>query len=152
MSSKQNISDLMKEIGPAADLLAVDEYGADNSWRLLVDEDFVVVVELDEALDVLVFTADVALAEPHNQLELYKLFLRYNRHWEDTGVIIALEAPDDTIVQVYRHPAEGLEISALARIVADLSEKSREWRRIAAGPGRKAEATEAFDVNAAIRI
>jgi hypothetical protein len=148
----EQVRDLMKAIGPIADLYSVDEAADGTSWQLLVDDEFALIVEYDEKNEVFVFTADAAQPDDFNRTKFFELLLQYNRHWPETGIVMALDNMTGMLVQIYRRTAIGLEISALSTIVHCLAEKARQWRGMSDRLRSAAPAVGVIDFNTAIRV
>ena len=74
----------MAEVGPAANLFVVDEYGDEALWHIAVDEQTTIFAELDEDRNVLVLSAEVARPLADQRAALYAFLLRYNHAWHAT--------------------------------------------------------------------
>src|SRR5262245_10352205 len=130
MARKQQIQDLMAAIGPMIDPLAVSEFEAENTWTLQIDEDTLLIIDLDEKQDKLVFTTEIGVPTG-DRVALNERLLCLNYHWDTTGgVRMALDGPQGAVVQLFDLPCAELEPSRLARVIANFLDTARAWRAI----------------------
>src|SRR5262245_39254747 len=98
MIQVERIEQLMKEVGPAADLLVVDAYPTDHMWHIAVDENTEVFIELAPSRGVLVVMAPVGKPVERDLKQLYELFLCYGQAWSESGGLrLSLDRPDGDV-------------------------------------------------------
>lgn len=123
MSNRDAVTQLMREVGPLADLLLVEQSAAGDFWRLIVDETTEVTAELDEAAEVLEFATILGRPAEADQLRIFSLLLQFNRHYGDTGVVLALDTPTGQVLQLHRRPLRAIDLTALAALIRALAER-----------------------------
>lgn len=137
VSSREQVSTVMAEVGPLVDLAAVSEYDEDGGvWTLTVDEETTLVAEWDEAGRALVLSAEAGRPPAGgDRLALYELLLEYNGQWRESGgLVLTLDEPGGVVVQHCRLNAEGLDAGRLAGTVAGFVEALLAWRGIVTRP------------------
>jgi hypothetical protein len=143
MSTKTQANQLMSEIGPLLDLVGVVESDDGHAWLLIVDEDDALSVELDDARGSLVIAADVGTPGEAGQAQLYELLLAYNALWDVSGgVYMALDEPGGRVLQLLDLPAEGLDPSRLAEVLARFLEIRLGWMQVVSAIGAGAAPSE----------
>jgi hypothetical protein len=145
--SRQAVSALMAEVGPVGDFLAIDEYAAENLWRIAVDEQAIVEAELDEPRGVLVLSAEIAPCPAERRGELADLLLRYNQIWDATGGARLGVDGENNIWLMQDLAAGALDVAALCESLKTFSVKAAGWREIAERfPLAEAHGAETLDL------
>lgn len=135
MSNQQNISSLMADVGPLANLLSVTEYEEDNVWTLLVDEETVLLADWDQSRGCLVLSGDVAEPWEADRLYWYETLLQYNDQWQQTGGLrMSLESPGGKFVQMCDLAAADLTAQQLCTVIENFVLTLKGWREILAQP------------------
>ena len=80
-----DVSALMTQIGPLADLVLVDEDPDKTLWRILVTEELVVYAELDADRRLLVMSSEIGPAPSEGRNKLFSLVMSYHHLWRQTG-------------------------------------------------------------------
>lgn len=143
MSSQDHLHTLMTEVGPRLNLLELTEFEDDASWRLLFDEQTLVMAEYVADEDRLVLSANIATPDantPSDRLRIYEQLLQYNYHWELTGSVrMALEGPGGELVQLADLRVSGLDLETLTTALSGFQDKVQGWREaLAATASRQA--------------
>jgi hypothetical protein len=98
MAIEQSIEQVMKEIGPLADLCAVRAYPAERMWQLAVDEETIVFAELAPSGGNLVLSAELGPPPDIDRANFYEFLLRYAHAWHLTeGLRIGLAEGDASL-------------------------------------------------------
>jgi hypothetical protein len=153
MSFKTQAHQLMSEIGPLLDLVGVVESDDGQAWLLIVDDEDALSVELDDARGCLVIAAEVGTPGEAGRAQLYELLLAYNALWDVSGGIrMALDEPGGGVLQLLDLPAEGLDPSQLADVLARFLEIRLGWMQVVSAIGDGAAPGEVEEmVSSAIR-
>lgn len=127
----ERVEQLMKEVGPLADLLIVDAYPAQQMWHIAVDEDTEVFIELAASRRVLVVMAPVGKPEGGDLKTLYELLLRYAHAWsESNGLRLSLDEPSGRIWLSFDCAAEEISAAELGDLLTAFAAKLHGWREI----------------------
>jgi len=131
MDLQSRAHDLMAAVGPALDLLVVNEYEAEGVWHIAVDEWNIVFAELDKARGILVLTADIGSPPPGDRARLYELMLHYNNCWELTyGMRLSIDAPGGGVCLLADLALAGLDDAAFQARLKNFADKAAGWREI----------------------
>jgi hypothetical protein len=100
-----------------------------GTWLVTIDDELAIAIELDDARDVLVLSADLGLPTPGNELPAYSLLLQASAAWRELGALRMAIDPDDwNALQFEDLPLAGLEPGqAPARVLrfADIARNGR---------------------------
>jgi len=154
MSLQENIHQLMKEVGAAADLLVVDAYPSEKMWHLAVDEETPLFAELVDARRVLVLSADLGKPAAQDRTSFYELLLRYAHVWDTTGGLrVSLDEAGGSCWLLVDCAARELTLASLCGEIAAFAHQVRVWREIVASPGRALAQPGGIEMllNAAVR-
>ncbi len=136
MATKETIGNLMVELGPVLDPLAIEAYSEDPCWGVMLDEDTVVLVHLDEQKNSLVLSCSLGEPPSGDRTALYEKLLQLNFHWDVTGGNrMAIDGPGGRVVQMFETPADGLDVTRLSAILAAFGQVAGAWRQIVQRPG-----------------
>ena len=151
MSLSHRIHELLADIGPALDLLIIDEYEAEHLWHIAMDSETIFFAEIDEARATLVLSADVGSPSGGAYLKLYELLLTYNHHWDQTaGMRLTLDAPEGGVWLWGEIAIAVLDRTVLSGFLEDYRRKIGAWKQIVRDFARTtASASERFDLHAA---
>jgi hypothetical protein len=148
MNLTDRIQDLVAEIGPLRDYMAVASYPEDSLWRVLVDEDLIVEIEMDEAAGVIVLSGSAGTPPAGRDLNaLHEMMLDYGAIWrQSSGLQLARDA-DGSYLALLRHGAADLDRTRLAALVDRFADWLRAWRTIVANPiaAMAGKASDDFD-------
>lgn len=134
---------LMAAVGPALDLLAVDEYEAEGMWHIAIDENSILFAEIDRVRGVLVLSADVGTPNAADRAPLYGCFLQYNHFWDSTyGMRLSVESPDGACWLIADVAIDSMDVEAFGARLKNFAEKAAGWRAIVAKFGTGAKAGE----------
>jgi len=86
-------TNLLQEVGPLLDPLAISFDPEDGSWTVAIDEDTVIGIALDEASGMLVFLLELGTVEDVAAERAHEILLRFSYLWRDTGGIQAALDP-----------------------------------------------------------
>lgn len=130
----QKISEWLVSSAKEKDIMEIRAYDAD-SWMIAFDESTFIQVELDEERGVLVFSCNLGMPHPGEELGVYQILLEASSLWDTTGgVYFALDGSDDaergSVVQVYSFPFKDIEADSLWTRLENFSGASREWKDI----------------------
>jgi hypothetical protein len=140
MNSAGKAHELMAAVGPALDLLVVDEYSVEGVWHVAVDETNVLFAELDRDRGVLVLSADVGTPQVEDRLKLYELLLHYNNCWELTyGVRLSIDAPGGAVCLLLDVVLDGMDNAEFSERMKNFAEKAAGWREIVAKFGVRSD-------------
>ena len=121
----------MAQVGPAADLLLVDEYRDEGLWHLVVDESTVLFAELDARRSLLVLSAEIASFPPERRLELFDLIMRYNHAWDASGgARLSVDGSEDKLWLLEDLGIETLDLDRLMKELSAFVMKQSGWREI----------------------
>lgn len=153
MATKEQVSAIMAELGPLMELAAVVEYADAGTWRLDVNDETTVFVELDEDSAVLTLSSEVAALPSSTDLDrLYRLLLQCNGHPERTGGLTLGLDSEDVVTQSLRMPAAGLDRSGLAETVAGFIQRLDGWRTIVRDFNAAPSAGDPQDMTGYLRV
>ncbi|HSJ04117.1 MAG: type III secretion system chaperone [Verrucomicrobium sp.] len=132
MSDIQATSSLLTEVAPILNLEALVQHETEedgSSWDLVFDDDLMVQAFHQEDVGRLVFTADVGTPPPLETSRVHKLLLEYNYLWRETsGVRMALEPPEGTVVMIYDVTVDSLDGVTLRNILENFANAARAWK------------------------
>lgn len=122
---------MMAELGPLFDLAAVIELDGGREWKLAVDEDNLVSVELDPVTGSLVLSADIASLPADKTRDFLEMLLIYNGQWAQTGgVRMSLTEPGGLVVQSVELFGDALDLSTLATVLKNFLDIRAGWRTV----------------------
>jgi len=131
MSTHETISQLMTEVGPAADLLVVDEYAEEGLWHIAVDDRTEIIAEIDEDRAVLVLSASAERALMEERGAVYELALRYNHAWRASGgVRFSLDGEEGALWLTLELALAPLTSRRLAEEITAFVKKLMAWRQV----------------------
>jgi hypothetical protein len=143
MSNLRQVQMAMREVGPMADLLVLDEYESEQLWHIALDGETELVAELADERGTLVLSIPVGRpADPAALLELTALYAGLWR--ENDGSRLALDAPGGAMTLICEIGAPGLLPQTLAAAIRAAGERARGWRKILRGEGDTEEVAPAF--------
>lgn len=130
MISIELVQQALAEVGRALDVLQITR-DADGTFRIRVDEQTEVLLELHESQEKLTFLTDVGQPSPERRLATYRAALQYNFLWHKTGgVRLSLDGPDGAVIQSYDWFPSLLSIPDFCTLIHNFSRKAQIWRRI----------------------
>jgi hypothetical protein len=133
MLQSERIQQLMKEVGPAGDFLAVDAYSSEGVWHVAIDELTEVFVEMAPARGVLVVTGQIGKPAGGDIKALYELFLRYAHVWDASeGLRMSLDAPDGRLWLLFDCTAHDITPVDFSQLITRFAAKLQAWREIVA--------------------
>jgi hypothetical protein len=136
MFQKERIEQLMADVGPMADLCAVEYYPSESVWHIAVDEETAVYADLAPSRGVMVLSAEVGKPAAGDLKPLYELFLRYAHVWDaNDGLRMSLDAPDGDIWLSFDCAAQDMTAAELGRTLTAFAGKVKAWREIVAAHG-----------------
>ena len=129
MAIEQSIEQVMKEIGPLANLCAVRAYPAERMWQLAVDEETIVFAELAPSGGNLVLSAELGPPPDIDRANFYELLMRYAHAWHLTGGLrIGLAEGDASLWLLRDCCAVDLAPLEFAEMLSDYVANIRAWR------------------------
>ena len=133
MSSLSHLQDLMARVGPAGDLLSVNEYTAERLWHIGVEDGIEIFAELDEDRDVLVLSADLGAPGRSDPQALFELCLRTTFAWLATGGLrIGLDRTSGSLTLLCDFGAASLTLDDLVYALKSFGSRSVAWRDLVA--------------------
>ena len=133
MLQVERIQQLMKEVGPTGDFLAVDAYPGEGVWHIALDELTEVFVEMAPARGVLVVTGQIGKPAGGDIKALYELFLRYAHAWDASeGLRMSLDAPDGKLWLLFDCTAHDITPVDFVHLLTRFTSKLQAWREIVA--------------------
>ena len=137
---------LLKELGPALELGAIQELPGGNAWGLATRESLIVFLEYMPDDDRLWLSAEAGTPRAEDHAALFPLMLQYNAQWRQTGgVRLALDAADGAVVLAYDVPVAGLDLPELCAVIRNFHDMLEGWSTIVSGGGRAATAPASDD-------
>jgi hypothetical protein len=136
MFQKERIEQLMADVGPVADLCAVEYYASESVWHIAVDEETAVYADLAPSRGVMVLSAEVGKPDAGDLKTLYELFLRYAHVWDaNDGLRMSLDAPDGDVWLSFDCAAQDMTAAELGRTLRAFAGRVKAWREIVAAHG-----------------
>jgi len=123
-------TNLLQEVGPLLDPLAISFDPEDGSWTVAIDEDRVMGIALDEASGMRVFLLGLGTVEEVAAERAHEILLRFSYLWRDTGGIQAALDDEGTPVLIYRRPLAGLDAPKLNSLLANLAAQRGPWMTV----------------------
>ncbi len=146
MPDYSQLSEVMAELGPLAELLDVTGYPAEKTWTLLIDEDTVVVADLDEERNCLVLSCEVAEPLADDVAEWTAVALKYNGLWQASGGFrLGVEDDRGPFVLLLDLSASDLDASRLHQQLTRFLETLRGWRTVLQMPRVAAESAPVLE-------
>jgi Tir chaperone protein (CesT) family len=137
MLQVERIEQLMKEVGPTADLYAVAACPSEGMWHIAVDEETEVFVEMASSRGVLVVTGRIGKPAAGDLNALYELVLRYAHVWEATdGLRISLDSTEGALWLLFDCAAHDISPADFGHLITGFASKLQAWREVAAMPAR----------------
>ena len=103
LTTYDEISAMLAELGPELDFAAVSMFPGFQSWVIEadIDGDDAITLDYDEPSGKLYMRATLCPAPKEQQLHLYNFLLQVNLAWSDSGgVRMALDGTDGNVVQL----------------------------------------------------
>ncbi|MEO5670802.1 MAG: type III secretion system chaperone [Ramlibacter sp.] len=134
MLNEEHLNQLMQELGPIADLLAIDAYPDKGLWHIAVAEDLHLFAELAAARRLVVLSAELGKPAPGNQAFLYELFLRYAHVWDASGGLrMSVDDEAGAVWLLLDVSPNGMSAGDLAAQIGAFAAKVRGWREVVGG-------------------
>lgn len=131
LTTYDEISAMLAELGPELDFAAVSMFPSFQSWVIEVDVegDDAITVDYDEASGKLYMSSTLCPAPKEQQLHLYNFLLQFNLAWSDSGgVRMALDGTDGNVVQLSDVVLHGLDHDTLKNALAQFTATTRAMR------------------------
>lgn len=128
------VKTLMRSIGPAGDLLVVNEYAEENLWHLAVDEGCPITAEFDAGRGVLVFSAAVGKTDPKRFETFCRLALKINFSWAQAGGFKLALDPQGSFDASVDVAAAGLNPAQVVAVLRGFDGRVRALREMATRP------------------
>lgn len=128
-------TELLKEVGPLLEPLAIGFDPEDGSWTVAVDEETSIAIALDQPSGMLVFILELGAIDDAAAERAHEILLRFSYLWRDTGGLQAALDDEGRPVLIYRRSLAGLDAPRLRALLANLAEQRALWGEvIAEGP------------------
>jgi hypothetical protein len=151
MLETEHIHQLMREVGPLANFLAIVADPSEGNWQIAVDEDIDLFIEMVPARGLLVVTGEIGKPDGGDIKALYELLLRYAHAWNATeGLRMSLDAPHGALWLLLDCAAHGLTAPDLAELLLAFAVKLGAWRQIVAAHAEREEPRAAVLLDAGL--
>ena len=125
MADAVELTALFTDLGPLLGEAAINEYGEERTWEIILAEDVQIVAELDAGGDYLMLSAEVGTVLAERSTDTGRLLLMTNSMWKETGRIrFGLIGNDGTVVQMLDVRTNDLDPVTMFAVLAIM----RSWK------------------------
>lgn len=135
MATFEDIGVLMREIGPAADFAAIQEFAAEKAWLIVLREDLTVGVDLDQRRGLLVLSSDLGVPAAKHEDKINRVALSYAQAWYANDGAYLGRNEETGEYRLYAAIAiDGVEAGELGARIIGFAMKAEGWRTLVALP------------------